>query len=111
MEAPKGKEILSSDRNEQIDLSHNSILRPYKIQKLDIPHLFNGKNQEPGSTSYGDHQNKPTFHTTLAYEIPEDYQTTSDQDIGGDNMNSEGPFSCMKKRYWVKASNSAKTVL
>jgi hypothetical protein len=111
METPKGKEIQKSD--DQIDLSHNNILRPYKIQKLDvpslsygknqepdsssyqnldIPSLLNGRNQEPGSSSYHDQHYVPECNNSPAYEIPEDYQTSGNQEIGGDNMNSEGPF-------------------
>lgn len=92
MESSKGKEIINTQNSDLSDNRNNTIHRPLKIQKLDIPSLPNSFFHEQGTSFNNSYQQNQGFPSSPAPESSTSHQENYEQVNGGSNMHNEGPF-------------------
>jgi hypothetical protein len=95
----KGKAIVNSQNPESPVNRNNNIIRPLKIQKLDLPNMGTGFFQETeASTSEGQRTNQG-FYTPPAKENPRTNQETHNHNNGESPNISEGIFSMYEDEH------------
>jgi len=92
MKTHKGKEFINPQQHNHNDLINNSIYRPLKIQKIDIPFMSTDQFQDPDASTSGGQPYNHEFHTPPAGVHSRTHQENTNQESSGSSMNSEGPF-------------------